>query len=68
MSLNVQTKALVLCGTNAGFFFNIFEKTQAQKNSTAQKTQGFFSPKLNEPVVIVVKWISKLSLFLVFLL
>ena len=50
------------------FFFNIFEKTQAQKNSTAQKTQGFFSPKLNEPVVIVVKWISKLSLFLVFLL
>ena len=50
------------------FFFNIFEKTLAQKNSTGQKTQGFFSPKLNVPVVIVVKWISKLSLFLVFLL
>ena len=36
-------------------FFNIFEKTQARKNSTVQKTQGFFRPKLNEPVVIVAK-------------
>ena len=35
-------------------FFNIFEKTQARKNSTAQKTQRFFRPKLNEPVAIVV--------------
>ena len=35
-------------------FFNIFEKTQAQKKSTAQKTQQFFRPKLNEPVAIVV--------------
>ena len=31
--------------------FNIFEKTQARKNSTAQKTQRFFRPK---PVAIVV--------------
>ena len=38
----------------AGFFFNIFEKTQGRKNSTAQKTQRFFRPKLNEPVAIVV--------------
>ena len=35
-------------------FFNIFEKTQAQKNSMAQKTQRFFRPKLNKPVAIVV--------------
>ena len=41
------------------YFFNIFEKTQAQRNSTAQKTQGFFRLKLNEPVVKVVKGISK---------
>ena len=32
-------------------FFNIFEKTQAQKNSRFEKTQGNFSPKLNETVV-----------------
>ena len=49
-------------------FFNIFEKTQARKNSTVQKTQGFFRPKLNEPVVIVAKWISKLIPFSAFLL
>ena len=47
-------------------FFNIFEKTQARKNSTDQKTQGFFRPKLNELVVIVAKWISKLILFSAF--
>ena len=35
-------------------FFNIFEKTQARKNTTAQKTQRFFRPKLNELVAIVV--------------
>ena len=35
-------------------FFHIFEKTQARKNSTTQKTQQFFRPKLNEPVAIVV--------------
>ena len=35
-------------------FFNIFEKTQAQKNSRFHKTQGNFSPKLNEMVVMVV--------------
>ena len=35
-------------------FFNIFEKTQAQKNSTAQKTQQFFGRELNEPVSTVV--------------
>ena len=34
-------------------FFNIFEKTQAQKNSRVQKTQGNFCPKLNETVVRV---------------
>ena len=39
---------------NSGFFFNIFEKTQARKNSTAQKTQRFFRPKLNQLVAIVV--------------
>ena len=49
-------------------FFNVFEKTQARKNSTVQKTQGFFRPKLNKPVVIVAKWISKLIPFSAFLL
>ena len=42
-------------------FFNVFEKTQAQKNSTGQKT--IFRPKLNELVAIVVTWISKLIIF-----
>ena len=36
-------------------FFNIFENTQARKNSTVQKTQGFFRPELNKPVEIVAK-------------
>ena len=31
-------------------FFNIFEKTQARKKSTVQKTPGFFRQKLNKPV------------------
>ena len=48
-----------LHGSNPGFF-NIFEKTQARKNSTLQKTQRFFRPKLNKPVAIVVT--SKLIL------
>ena len=30
---------------NQACFFNIFEKTQAQKNSRLHKTQGNFSPK-----------------------
>ena len=47
--------------------FNIFEKTQGRKNSTAQKTQGFFRPKSNETVVTVVTWISNLRLILALL-
>ena len=50
----------------AGLFFNIFEKTQAQKNSTARKTQGFFRQKLSEPVVKVVAGISKFIQYLAF--
>ena len=34
-------------------FFNILDQNQARKNSTVQKTQGFFRPKLNEPAVIL---------------
>ena len=45
------------------YFFNIFEKTQARKNSTAQKTQGFFRLKLNEPVAKVVAGIFKFIQF-----
>ena len=59
MPIGGAFKLWVFCSTEircliAGFFFNIFEKTQDQKNSTAQKTQRFFRPKLNEPVAIVV--------------
>ena len=35
-------------------FFTVFEKTQGPKNLTAQKTQQYFRPKLNQPVAIVV--------------
>ena len=41
-------------------FFNIFEKTQAQKNSRFEKTQGNFSPKLSETVVMVVTYILEI--------
>ena len=54
------------CSLSQAYFLNIFAKIQAGKNSTVQKTQGFFRPKLNEPVVIVAKWISKLIPFSAF--
>ena len=44
-------------------FFNIFEKTQAQKNSRLQKTQGNFGSKLNEMVVMVVTQTLELIIF-----
>ena len=44
-------------------FFNIFEKTQAQKNSRFQKTQGNLSSKLNKTVVMVVTSILELVIF-----
>ena len=33
--------------SRAGFFFNVFEKTQAEKNSRSEKTQAIFGQKLN---------------------
>jgi len=40
---------------NAGFFFNVFEKTQAEKNSRSEKTQAVFGQKLNESEAFSVK-------------
>ena len=55
-------------GIIAGFF-NIFEKTQAQKNSTAQKNSIIFQAKTQQTAVaIVVTRISKLILFSAILL
>ena len=33
----------------AGLFFGFFQKTQAQKNSTSEKTQGHFFAKQVKP-------------------
>ena len=45
-----------------------FSKKLARKNSTVQKNSRIKRPKLNEPVVIVAKKISKLIVFSAFLL
>ena len=36
-------------------FLTLSKKTQALKNTSVQKTQGIFMPKLNELVVVVAK-------------
>ena len=49
-------------------FLTFSKKLKPEKLNGPKKTLGFFSPKLNEPVVIVVTWISKLILFSALLL
>ena len=53
-NLSLLGSFLTICFLEQACFFNIFEKTQAQKNSRFEKTQGNLSSKLNETVVMVV--------------
>ena len=51
----LRPNCFVMRCLSSGFFFNVFEKTQAKKNSRSEKTQAVFGQRLNKTEAFSVK-------------